>query len=96
MKTLGHDQVVTYEELTRKLTKIFDRRNPDISFRDLAHIRQVGTPKAYISKFKKVAAMVTDISNSRLILLFTEGLAEPLKGMAKLLAHNSTRSDEQN
>ena len=27
--------------------------------------------------------MVTDISKSRLILLFTEGLAEPLKGLVK-------------
>ena len=39
IKTLGHDQVVTYKEFTRKLTEIFDRRNPDISFWDLAHIR---------------------------------------------------------
>ena len=46
IKTLGHDQVVTYEEFTRKLTEIFDRRDPDISFRDLAHIRQVGTLEA--------------------------------------------------
>ena len=44
MKTLGHDQVVTYEEFTKKLTKRFDLRNLDISFQDLAHIRQVGTP----------------------------------------------------
>ena len=49
MKTLGHDQVITYEEFTRKLIERFDRRDPDISFRDLAHIRQVGTPEAYIS-----------------------------------------------
>ena len=71
MKTLGHDQVVTYKEFTRKLTERFDRRDPDISFRDLAHIRQVGTPEAYISELQKVAVMVTDISESRLILLFT-------------------------
>ena len=83
MKTLGHEQVVTYEEFIRKLTERFDRRDPDISFQDLAHIRQVGTPEAYISKFQKVAVMVTDISESRLILLFTEGLAEPLKGSVK-------------
>ena len=44
MKTLGHDQVLTYEEFTRKLTERFDRRDLDISFWFLAHIRQVGTP----------------------------------------------------
>ena len=49
MNTLGHDQVFTYEEFTWRLAKIFDRRDPDIAFRELAHIRQVGTPKAYIS-----------------------------------------------
>ena len=32
MKTLGHDQVVTYKEFTIKLLEIFDRRDPDISF----------------------------------------------------------------
>ena len=71
MKILGHGQVVTYGEFIRKLTERFDRRDPDIYFWDLAHIRQVGTPEAYISKFQKVAVMVTDISESSLILLFT-------------------------
>ena len=83
MKTLGHDQVVTYEEFTRKLTYMFYQRDPDISFQDLAHIRQVGTPEAYISKFQKVDVMVTNISQSRLVLLFIEGLAEPLKRLVK-------------
>ena len=83
MQKLIHDQVVTYEEFTRKLSKIFDRRDHDISFRDLAHIRQVGTPEAYILEFQKVAVMVIDISKSSLILLFTEGLVEPLKGLVK-------------
>ena len=83
MKNLGHHQVVTYEEFTRKLTERFDWRDLDISFRDLAHIRQVGTPEAYISRLQKVDVMVTDISKSMLILLFTEGLDEPLKGLVK-------------
>ena len=83
MKALGHYQVVTYEEFTRKLIERFDWRDLDISFRDLAHIRQVGTLEAYISEFQKVAVMVTDISESRLILLFTEGLIEPLKKFVK-------------
>ena len=61
MKTLGHDKVVTYEEFTRKLIERFDQRDPDISFRDLANIRQVGTLEAYILEFQKVAVMVTNI-----------------------------------
>ena len=62
MNTLGHDQVVTYEEFTQILAERFDRKDHDISFHELAHIRQVGTPKSYISEFQKVAVMVTDIS----------------------------------
>ena len=49
MNTLGHDQVVTYEEFTRILAERFDQRYPDIYFHDLEHIRQVGTPESYIS-----------------------------------------------
>ena len=49
MQTLVHDQVVTYEEFTWRLTKSFDWRDHKISFQDLEHIRQVGTPEAYIS-----------------------------------------------
>ena len=83
MKTLGHDQVVTYEEITRKLTERFDQRYHDISFRYLVEIIQVGTLEAYILEFQKVDVMVTNISESSLILLFTEGLVEPLKGLVK-------------
>ena len=83
MKTLDHDQVVTYEEFTRKLSKRFDRRDHDISFRYLSHNREVGTPKEYISEFQKVVVMVTEISEARPILLFIEGLVEPLKGLVK-------------
>ena len=62
MKTLGHDQVVNYEEFTRKLTERFDQRYHDISFRYLVEIIQVGTLEAYILEFQNVAVMVTDIS----------------------------------
>ena len=89
MKTLGHDQVVTYEEFTRKLTKRFDRRDPDISFWDLQHIRQVGNIEEYISELQKMDVMAIDISESRPILLFIEGLAEPLKGLVKAYRHTT-------
>ena len=84
MKSLGHDQVVTYEEFTRRLAEMFDQRYPDISFHELSHIKQLGTPQSYILEIQKVALMVTDVSEARMILLFTEGLAEPLKGLVKL------------
>ena len=49
----------------------------------MAHFKQVGTLEAYIFEFQRLAVMVIDISKARLILLFTEGLVEPLKGLVK-------------
>jgi hypothetical protein len=46
-------------------------------------LRQTGTAKAFISEFQWVAVAVTDISKSRLVMLFTEGLREPLRGWVK-------------
>ena len=51
IKTIGHDQVTTYEEFTRRLIEIFERRDPGISFRELAHVKQNRTPEAYVSEF---------------------------------------------
>ena len=52
----------------------FERRDPKISFRELAHVKKNGTPKAYIFEFHKMDVMVTKILEARLILLFIEGL----------------------
>jgi hypothetical protein len=61
----------------------FDRRDPEIHFRDLAQLRQSGTTKAFISEFQRAAVAVTDTSKPRLVMLFTEGLTEPLRGWVK-------------
>ena len=34
-------------------------------------------------EFEKLSVMVSDVSMSRLVLLFTEGLREPLRGLVK-------------
>ena len=39
-------------------------------------------------EFEKLSVMVSDVSMSRLVLLFTEGLTEPLRGLVK--AHKPT------
>jgi hypothetical protein len=49
----------------------------------LAQLKQVGTPDAYITEFQRIAVTVTDISEQRLVMLFTEGLSEPLRGWVK-------------
>jgi hypothetical protein len=81
--TLGHSSITSYVEFTQRLMDRFDRKDPEISFRELAQLRQTGTPEAYIAEFEKVVVQVTDISEHRLVMLFTEGLAEPLRGWVK-------------
>jgi hypothetical protein len=49
-----------------------------MSFRDLAQLRQTRSTDAYISDFQRISMMVTDISEARLVMLFTEGLTELL------------------
>ena len=61
----------------------FERKDPEIHFRDLAQLRQTGTAEAFIIEFQWVAMEVTDISEPRLIMLFREGLTEPLRGWVK-------------
>jgi hypothetical protein len=81
--TLGHSHITSYREFTERIMDRFDRRDPEIHFRDLAQLRQTGTPEAFITEFQWVAVAVTDISEPRLIMLFTEGLTEPLRGWVK-------------
>jgi hypothetical protein len=81
--TLGHDHITSYKEFTERLMDRFDRRDPEIHFRDLAQLRQTGTAEAFIAEFQRVAVTVTDISEPRLVMLFTEGLTEPLRGWVK-------------
>jgi hypothetical protein len=61
----------------------FDRKDPEIHFKDLAQLRQTGTIEVFITEFQQVAVAVTDISDPRLIMLFIEGLTKPLRGWAK-------------
>jgi hypothetical protein len=81
--TLGHDHITSYREFIERLMDRFDRRDPEIHFRDLAQLRQTGIAEAFISEFQRVAVAVTDISEPRLVMLFTEGLTEPLRGWVK-------------
>jgi hypothetical protein len=80
MSTLGHAHIVTYAEFTGRLVHRFERRDPKLFFRDLAQLKQTGSAEAFISDFQRISVMVTDISEARLVMLFTEGLTEPLRG----------------
>ena len=66
-----------------RLVERFDKKDPEIFFRDLAQLRQTGSLETYISEFQRLSVMVQDVSERRLVILFTEGLSEPLKGWIK-------------
>jgi hypothetical protein len=81
--TLGHSCITSYREFTERVMDRFDRRDPEIHFMNLAQLRQTGIAEAFITEFQRVAVVVTDISEPRLIMLFTEGLTEPLRRWVK-------------
>ena len=74
---------MSYLDFTQRLIDRFDRKDPEIHFRELAQLKQASSAESYISKFQRVAVMVTDITEPCLIMLFTEGLAELLRGWVK-------------
>ena len=83
--TLGHNTISSYSEFTQKqkLMEWFDREEPKIHFRELAQLKQRGSAEAFIFEFQRVAVMVANVSENRLIMLFTEALTEPLRGWVK-------------
>jgi hypothetical protein len=81
--TLGHSHITSYMEFMERLMDMFDRMDPKIHFRDLAQLRPTGTPDTFITKFQRIVVTMTCILKPRLIMLFTEGLIEPLRGWVK-------------
>jgi hypothetical protein len=53
--TLGHASITSYLDFTQKLMERFDRKDPKIHFMELAQLKQVGTPDAYITEFQRLA-----------------------------------------
>lgn len=76
--TLGHYYITSYDEFINRLIKRFDHKEPKMYFRKLAQLKQYGSLVASVSKFQRLSVMVTDISERRLIVLFIEGLSNPL------------------
>lgn len=83
MVTLGHNQIDTYAKFTERLIDRFDTKDPELHFKELAQLRQWGPIDSYISDFQRLSVLVIDISERRLIVLFVDGLSEPLHGWVK-------------
>ena len=62
---------------------IFERKDTKLPFKEIAQLKKIGTPEAYMLEFENLSVMVSDVLMARLVLLFTKGLKEPLKGLMK-------------
>jgi hypothetical protein len=81
--TLGHNHITSYLEFTERLMERFDRRDPKLHSMDLTQLRQIGSVEAFITEFQRNAVAVSDISEHRLVMLFTKALTKPLRGWVK-------------
>ena len=81
--TLGHNTITSYSDFTQRLMERFDKKDLEIHFKDLAQLKQTGSAETFISEFQRISVMVSNISESRLIMLFTEALINPLRGWVK-------------
>ncbi len=61
----------------------FDKKDPKSYFRELAQLKQVESLESYIGEFQRLSVMVSNISERRLVVLFMEGLLEPMRGWIK-------------
>ena len=78
--TLGHDTTTSYSDFTERLMGKFDKRDPDIHFRELEQLKQTSRANAFVWEFQIVAIMVIDVSEGRLVILFTLALKYHLCG----------------
>ena len=62
LKTLGHDQVKTYGEFVDRVLERFEQKDPELSFRELAQLKQVGTPIEYMLEFQRLSVNVANVS----------------------------------
>lgn len=83
LSTVGHKNVTTYSEFTRRLVERFERKDPEAPFISLAKLKQSGDAETYISEFLRLSVMVPDLSVSRRVYMFIDGLKEPLHWLVK-------------
>ena len=61
IRTLGHDHILFYEVFSNALMEIFERKDLELPFKELAQLKQVGTPEAYMLEFENISVMVSDV-----------------------------------
>ena len=54
IRTLVHDHILSYEVFSNALMDRFERKDLELPFKELAQLKQVGNPKAYMLEFEKI------------------------------------------
>ena len=62
-----------------RLIERFYRKDLEVYFCELAQLKQFGRLESYISEFQRLSVMVYDILERKRVMLFMEGLIEPLR-----------------
>ena len=82
----GYTQTFYSDDICRVYQEVdgaFDRRDPEQHLVALTRLKKTGSPETYIADFLTVSVMVPDLSAARMIYMFVEGLAEPLRGLVR-------------
>ncbi|KAH9288409.1 hypothetical protein KI387_032526, partial [Taxus chinensis] len=77
------DELFYYEWIVVQQLLEVPWKDPEVHFRELAQLKQEASMERYVADFQKLPVMVSNISERRLVVLFMEGLTEPLRGLVK-------------
>ena len=83
MTTQGHDQVTTFDDFSQRVIDRFDLKDDEEYFKELSKLKQTKSVNEYIEEFQKVAIMVPNMSEKRIVYLFLDGLEDSIKGLVK-------------
>ena len=59
--TLGHNTITSYPNFTQRLIEWFDRKDPEVHFRELAQLKQTGSADAFILEFQRITVHHEDV-----------------------------------
>ena len=59
--TLGHNTITSYPDFTQRLIEWFDRKDLEVHFRELAHLKQIGSAYAVILEFQRITVHDEDV-----------------------------------
>ena len=63
--------------------EIFDPRDPEAHFVKLTKLKQEGDLEDYIAEYLQLSVMVSNLTMSRKVCMFINGVVETLQGLVK-------------